>query len=182
MGFSAREEYEVDRPGFVWKAALKKAGMPLGRVTDSLHDGRGRMHVRLFGMFNAVDATGPEIDQGSLMRWLNETMWFPAVWAAGVITWENAGEDRAVGSVHAGDLTARAEFRFDVEGRLVDFQADRYRAVGAGFEMSRWSTPLTEHARFQGFELPASGSAVWHLDRGDFEYIQIRATDVRYTN
>ena len=28
-----------------------------------------------------VDATGREMDQGSVMRWFNETMWFPAVWA-----------------------------------------------------------------------------------------------------
>jgi hypothetical protein len=181
ISFSAVEEYDVATPGFVWNAALKKAGMPLGRVTDSLHDGHGRMLVRLLGMFTAVDATGVEIDQGSLMRWLNETMWFPAVWATDTISWDVGDTDTAVGSVQVGDSTARAEFRFDHVGRLVDFYGDRHRAVGTRFEMTAWSTPIGEHRQFNGVELPARGSAVWHLDSGPFEYIQIHATDVAYS-
>jgi hypothetical protein len=84
--------------------------------------------------------------------------------------------------VRAGDIAAQAEFRFDAEGRLADFRADRYRAVGSEFEMTPWSTPISEHARFHGVELPSYGSAVWDLDDGVYEYIKIRATDVRYSS
>lgn len=182
LRFTAVEEYQLDPPGFDWSASLKIAGLTLGRATDSLKDGHGRMHVRLLGLFTVVDATGPEMDQGTLMRWLNETMWFPAVWATDVISWESIDESSATGSVRVGDLAASAEFRFDHDGRLVDFRADRYRDVESGFVMTPWSTPLTEHTRFNGFELPSYGSAVWHLQDGPFEYIRIRVTDVRYTN
>lgn len=182
LRFTAQEEYTVDTPGFVWNAALKIGGLTAGRATDSLEDGRGRMHVRLAGLFTVVDAAGPEMDQGTLMRWLNETMWFPAVWATTVVSWEPIDEHSAIGSVSVGDSSARAEFRFDQDGRLVDFRADRYRDVGSGFEMTPWSTPLTEHDRFNGIELPSYGSAVWILDEGDLEYIRIRVTDVRYSD
>jgi hypothetical protein len=182
LSFTAHEEYRLDRPGFVWNAALKMGGLTLGRATDSLAEGHGRMHVRLLGLFNVVDATGPEMDQGALMRWLNETMWFPAVWATDAISWEPIDQTSAIGSVRVGDLRVRAEFRFDHDGRLAGFRADRYRSVESGFEMTLWSTPLTEHARFNGIELPSQGSAVWILEDGDLEYIRIRATDVRYSN
>ena len=180
LRFTAVEEYDLDPPGFDWKASLKIGGLTVGRAIDSLRDGHGRMHVRLLGLSTVVNATGPEIDQGSLMRWLNETMWFPAVWATDVISWEEIDGVSASGSVRVGGLTVGAEFRFDDEGRLVDFRADRYRDAESGYEMTPWSTPLTEHTRFNGIELPSSGSAVWSLDDGDFEYIQIQVTDVRY--
>lgn len=181
LRFTAREEYVLNPPGFAWMAALKIGGITAGRVTDTLNEGRGRMHVRLGGLFNVADSTGPEVDQGSLMRWLSETMWFPAVWTTDVISWESIDETSAVGSVTVGHLSARAEFRFDDEGRLVCFCADRYREVESGFEITPWSTPLTEHKRFHGIELPSRGSAVWSLEDGAFEYIRMRGTDVRYS-
>lgn len=125
--FTAVEGFQLDPPGFGWSAALKIAGLALGRATDSLRDGQGRMHVRSLGLFTVVDATGPEMSQGALMRWLNETMWFPAVWATDVISWESIDQSSAVGSVRVGDVSVRAEFQFDDEGRLVNFLADRNR-------------------------------------------------------
>jgi hypothetical protein len=181
LSFTAQEEYRLDPPGFVWSAALKIGGLRVGRATDELAGGHGRMHVRLLGLFDVVDATGPEMDQGVVMRWLNETMWFPAVWATDVIAWEPIDGTSALGSVRVGDLMVQAEFRFNHDGQLVDFRADRYRSVESGFELTRWSTPLTEHARFDGIELPSRGSAVWSLEDRDLEYIRIRATAIRYS-
>ena len=181
LRFTAQEEYTLDPPRFHWRAALKIAGLTLGHATDSLLDGQGRMRVRLLGLLTVVDEAGPEMDQGTLMRWLNETMWFPAVWATSAVVWEPIDEMSAVASVSTGDLSVRAEFRFDNDGRLIDFRADRYRDIGSGFEMTPWSTPLTEHSLFDGIELPSSGSAVWILEEGDLEYIQIRLREIQYS-
>ena len=181
LRFTAEEDYTLDPPGFVWNASLLLAGVRVGRATDSFANGRGRMRVKLIGLLTVVDASGDEMDQGSLMRWLNETMWFPAVWATEAIAWEPVNDNAAIGTVAVGDLTASAEFLFDDDGRLVDFRADRFRSVGSGFEMTPWSTPLVEHADFHGVELPSFGSAVWALDHHTFEYIRIRAVDVSYS-
>jgi hypothetical protein len=178
MRFTAVETYEVQRPEFEWSARLHVAGLPVGRATDSLADGRGRMHVRLLGLFDLVDLNGPEIDQGSLVRWLNETMWFPAVWATDLITWEPVGAMSAIGSVAVGDLSVQAEFLFDEEGRFVDFRADRYRQEQDAFRP--WSTPISAHSRFGDLELPSAGSGVWHLDDGELEYVRVRITDLRH--
>ena len=121
------------------------------------------------------------MDQGSLLRWLNETMWFPAVWASGSIRWEPVDSVTAIGSVTAEDLSVSAEFVFDEAGRLVDFRADRYRDVGGSFELTPWSTPLTEHGSFGGVTVPTRGSGVWKLPDGDFEYVQIRLTGLHYS-
>ena len=180
LRFRARETYTIDPPAFTWKASLKVGGMTLGRATDTLDQGRGRMHVRLLGLKDIVDATGPDMDQGSVMRWFNETMWFPAVWATDVISWQPVDANTALGSMTAGDQTVEAEFRFDSDGRLVDFRADRAYDSADGFEVRPWRTPISGHAIFNGLELPSRGSGVWELDDGDFEYIQLEVTDVGY--
>ncbi len=179
--FTAEQEYRLEPPAFHWSGRVRGAGLPLARAEDSLDKrGRGRMHVRLVGLFPVVDASGPEMDQGSLMRWLNESMWFPQVWATEVISWTPVDETSANGSVTAGGLTVEAEFRFDTEGRLVDFRADRYRSVGSGFELRPWGTPITAHRRFDGVEIPSAGSGIWYLDDGELEYIRLEITDLGY--
>ena len=180
LQFTANERYTPSPPSFVWDAKLKMGGIGVGRARDAFEDGHGSMRVRLLGMFTVVDEAGPEMDQGSLMRWLNETMWFPAVWATDRIAWTPIDAQRARGSVTVGDLIAAAEFHFDDVGRLIDFTAERHRDTDDGFVMTPWSTPISDHADFGGVELPASGEAVWHLDEGDFAYIRIEATDVQY--
>ena len=156
--FTATQEYTLDPPGFVWRSKLKVGGLPLAKATDSLIDGKGSMQVRVMGMITVVDEQGPEMDQGSVLRWFNETMWFPSIWASPAIAWEQIDSRSAAGSITVGDVKVTAEFRFDEVGRLVDFVADRYRTVGDEFEMTSWSTPLTDHRRLAGLVLPAAGS------------------------
>ena len=86
-----------------------------------------------------------------------------------------------VGSVSSDGLTVEAEFRFDQDGRLIDFHAGRYRSVDDGFELRPWSTPVSEHEYFDGMEVPAAGRALWHLDGETLEYIRLGIFDLRYT-
>lgn len=180
LPFTADEVYTLDPPAFEWTAGIKRAGLPLARAKDSLAGGRGRMHVRLLNLFTVVDATGPEMDQGSLLRWLNETMWFPHVWATDVITWQPIDDVSAVGRVSVGGTTVEAEFRFDGEGRLLDFRADRHRIDGEVAALTPWRTPIAGHGRFAGIEVPNRGSALWELEPGDLEYIRLQITDIQY--
>jgi hypothetical protein len=178
--FTAEEDFTLDPVGFEWTASVRLAGIPLARARDSLSEGRGRMLVRLLGRFTVVDETGPEMDQGALMRWLNETMWFPHVWATNRISWTPIDDTSALGRMAVGEQEVGAEFRFDREGRLVDFRADRYRLDGDHTELTAWSTPLSEHTRFEGVEVPSYGRAVWSPEGEKLEYIRIRITSVRY--
>ncbi len=180
LPFTADQDYTLDPPGFQWRATVRLAKLPVALAVDSLDAGKGWMHVRLFGVKTVVDETGSEMDQGALMRWLNETVWFPQVWATDLISWEPIDDTSAMGSVTVGGLTVSAEFRFDGEGRFVDFRADRYRATDRGFELDRWATPISAHASFGGFEVPSAGRAVWLLDSGELEYIRLQITDLHY--
>ncbi|MDT8307799.1 MAG: hypothetical protein RRC07_17825, partial [Anaerolineae bacterium] len=87
MDFVAGEFYTVTPPAFTWHAATKVAGLPLVRVRDSYVDGAGNLQVSFAGLRTMSDARGPDVDQGSLMRYLNEMMWFPTAYLGDNITW-----------------------------------------------------------------------------------------------
>lgn len=179
--FAADQTYTLDPPSFEWVARVRLAGLPIARAKDSLVGGEGRMHVKLLGFLTVVDATGAEMNQGSLLRWLNETMWFPHVWATDVITWQSIDDVSAIGRVSVGDRSVEAEFRFDDDGRLVDFRADRFRIDGDTAVLTPWRTPISDHGAFAGVEVPIRGSALWELEPGDDEYIRLEILDIRYT-
>ena len=180
LPFTAAESYTLDPPGFTWNGTVRMAGIPRTRARDSLTGGRGGMRVRLLGLFTVVDESGPAMDQGALMRWLNETMWFPQVWVTDLITWEPGHDTSALGTVTAGDTAAAAEFRFDPEGRLIDFRGDRYRVTDSGSGLVPWSTPLSAHGRFDGIEVPTRGHAVWELPDGDEQDLRLEVTGLRF--
>jgi len=180
LPFTATESYTLDPASFRWDSTVKLAGVPIARATDSLQGGRGRMHVKALGLFTVVDETGPVMDQASVVRWLNETMWFPHVWAAEAFSWTPVDDTTARGAVTVGGVEAEADFIFDGDGRLVDFRAQRHRVEDGKSESLLWSTPITGHATFAGCELPSAGTAVWAPGTQDLEYIRLELVDLAY--
>jgi hypothetical protein len=178
MPFTAEEVYTTNPPGFLWSTRMRMApGLSIvGR--DRYAEGRGSIEMRLLGVVTVAEASGERLDQGALLRYLNETMWFPAAVLSPSITWEavDARSARATMS-HAG-ITASAVFVFDDEGRRVDMIAERYD-LGSDW-VQTWSTPITAYGEFNGISIPTEGTGVWKYESGDFAYIELRITGVAY--
>src|SRR5947208_2030116 len=88
MPFTAEEYYTTDPPGLVWIATMRMAPLVSIAGRDKYVDGRGALDFRLLGLVPVASASGPELDQGALLRYLNETMWFPAAALSPYIAWE----------------------------------------------------------------------------------------------
>jgi hypothetical protein len=181
MEFVAREFYTVEPPAFTWHAATQMAGLPLVRVRDSYMDGEGNLHVSLAGLYTMSDARGADVDQGSLMRYLNEMMWFPAAYLRANVTWEAIDDDSARVMLMDKGESVSAVLTFDEQGRLINFIAERYANAGTpDSTLERWSTPISRYGEFEGLRLPVAGSGVWHLESGDLTYIELEITAIQY--
>ena len=180
MPFTAEEYYITALPAFIWKADIK-AG-PLFRISarDRLDGAEGNMLIRLLSLFTIADAYGEEINRGSLMRYLDEIIWFPSAAVSEHILWEPVDDDSAQATISYGGLSVTARFFFDEAGRVVNIVTERYRDEGGRFSAERWSTPILEYGEFDGLRLPVRGKAVWHLQNGDFEYFDARVTAIEY--
>ncbi len=134
--------------------------------------------MRLLGLIPVASASGPELNQGALLRYLNEIMWFPAAALSPAISWVEAGPDSAMATITNGGISAEATFFFDQQGRPIDMRAMRYD-VGSN-ALQEWSTPLRAWGEFGGVRVPVEGSGVWKYPTGDFAYIDLRITGLWY--
>jgi len=176
----AEQHYSVRPPGFVWNAALRAGPVPLVRARDQYREGSGNMLITAAGLFPIAEATGPEMDQGAMMRYLSEMIWFPAAFLGNNISFEAVDDRSARVTLTDHGRTASATLFFDEVGRLVDLVAERYRTVDGGYVLERWSTPVDEYGELAGLRLPVRGRAVWKLADGDLVYIDVTVTELEY--
>jgi hypothetical protein len=178
LPFTAEEVFTTDPPGFLWRTTMRIS--PLGEIIgrDMYAHGAASIEMRLLGLVPVARARGPELNQGALLRYLNETMWFPAAALSPAITWEAIDATAARATVVDGETSASAVFVFAADGRPVDMIAARYDLARGRIET--WSTPLTDWGTFGGVRVPVVGVGLWRYDDGDFPYIDVRITSIAY--
>lgn len=180
MDFSAEEFYTTDPPSLKWDAKFKMIGIPLLRVTDKYENGHGSMLGKLAGIKTIFDARGEKLDQGSMLRYLNEIMWFPTAYLGDNMRWEEMDDKSAKVKFIDGGREVEANLYFDKEGKLENFTAMRYREIEGDYSLDSWATPITAYGEHAGLKLPISGLGVWHLPEGDLSYIDLEIKEVEY--
>lgn len=180
MEFKAEEFYTTTPPGFRWIAKFKMFGIPLLKVDDKYEKGHGRMYARLLGLKTLFDEKGEKLEQASMLRYLNEMMWFPTAFLNSNISWEELDGNAARVKFTDNDKEVEAQLLFDDDGRLKNFTAIRYRENAGEYTLDQWSTPITSYGEYCGLKLPQKGLAVWHLPDGDFPYIELEIKEAEY--
>lgn len=181
MNFEAKEYYSISPPGFVWVAYMKVFSLPLIRVRDYYMEGKGNILVKAVSLFTVANSAGKEMDQGAMMRYLNEIMWFPSAFLGKNISFESIDANSARVTLKDMGKSVTATIYFDDEGKLTNFIAPRYRDMDNDkFKLENWSTPIREYGEFEGLKLPLKGAGVWNLKDGDLEYINVIITDLKY--
>ncbi len=145
---------------------------------DRYADGRGHMLIKAAALVDVVDAAGPPIDQGSALRFLAETVWFPSAALAPYLTWAPIDAHRARVTMRDHDLEVSAVFEFDAEGRVTGMLAQRYQGSGADARLRPWRATSTAWGRFDGVEVPVAGAVSWVEDDGDFTYYRWELTEL----
>lgn len=176
---SSHRHYSVQPPAFVWAGRAHLGPLPVVRARDMYAGGNRRLLVKVASLWPVVDASGAQMDQGEMIRYLNEIMWFPAAFLADNISFEAVDDSSARVTLTDHGHAATGTLFFDNEGRLTDFVAQRYRSPGAS-SPDTWSTPVTGYGEFEGLRLPVGGPAIWKLPEGDFAYIEVTVTDLHY--
>lgn len=180
MQIRADQIYRTDPPAFQWKARLGWLGLPLMTGSDTYKDAHGHMYGRLLKLFTIFDARGPEMDQGTMIRYLQEMVWFPTAFLNDYITWEAVDDHAADVTFHDGGRSVSARLYIDEAGRLLTFKAQRYAEQNGSYSMHMWATPMTEYGLRGGLNLPVHGYAVWHMPDGDLSYADLMLGDVIY--
>jgi hypothetical protein len=182
MPMVAKQRYTTDPASFEWQAKFQIMGIPLLRVTDRYENGKGSMLGKLAGFFTIFDAKDHEsLDQGAMMRYLNEVMWFPTAYFSKKFTWQ-AIDDGSVQVTYTDfGMSISTRLFIDDEGKLTNFIGKRYRELNGEYFLDKWSTPITGYGEFNGLRLPKHGNGTWLLPEGDLTYIKLDLQELNYT-
>ncbi len=180
MPVSAEQYFNIDPPGFIWLADVKM--MPYLRLSgrDKYMDGKGHMLIKLLALVPVADAKGPETDQGTLLRFLGETVWFPQAALSDYIAWEPVDDTSAKATMSYGGITASGIFRFKENGDFHSFEADRYYDRKSKSTLERWYIEAKEWRDFNGVRLPDGCEVTWRLKEGDFTWYRLKVHSVEY--
>jgi hypothetical protein len=167
---------------FLWDARFKVMGLPLLHARDEYRSGRAHMYARLAGLFTVFDVRGEELDQGAMLRYLSEMIWFPIAFLGENITWQSVDDHSADVQLDDAGKSVSGRLYFDDDGRPTNFTAMRYREINGDFSLDPWSTPITGYGERAGLNLPTEGQAVWNLESGDLMYVDLEIEEIIYNS
>lgn len=178
------EQYDFfDSPARYFLMRGSRFGLPI----QALHLFRGpgtSFQVKLAGLFQLVDAVGPELEQSETVTFFNDLCLLApaALIDRHRIVWEEAGPRAARARFTHQGRTISALLSFNQAGDLAGFEsADRYlSADGRTFKSVPWSTPMQDYRDFGGRRAPAYAEAVWHLTGGEYCYGRFRLAGIEY--
>jgi hypothetical protein len=149
-------------------------------VRDTYLNGHGRMQAKACDLVKVVDATGPELDLGEMVTYLNDAVLYaPSMILRPHTEWLSVGQSCFDLKLHDGPLTVSARVLIDGRGAPYEFSTtDRFvrdpYTKRHPLVRALWTTPVDDWFNCEGRVVPREGKAVWHLPGGTFEYARFR--------
>jgi hypothetical protein len=182
MQVKAEQWFRTRKPGFIWVAEVDAgAGIYLsGR--DKFENGKGHMLIKLLSLFPVADAKGNQIDQGTLVRFMAEIIWFPSAAVQDYLKWGQVDPATVKVTMTLAGISSTGLMSFDEKGDLSSFEAKRYYDRKTGATLEDWFIQIDPdgYKEFQGIRIPARSSVTWKLKEGDFTWLRLEVTDVRF--
>ncbi|MEF8869956.1 MAG: DUF6544 family protein [Haloarculaceae archaeon] len=176
----ATQRFTVDPPGFVWSAVVRVLPFLPVRVLDAYDHGSGVLRARLLSTVTVVDV-GPdrEMNEGELLRYLAEAVWFPtALLPTEGVEWEAVDDRSARATIEHGGNTATATFHFDERDRVERVTAERYRQETD--DHAPWTGHFRAYETRNGLSVPTEADVEWNLPEGDRPYWRARIARIEH--
>jgi hypothetical protein len=167
MPFQAEHLVAPGAIGFLWNARVTAAPLLPLRVRDAFIAGEGSGHVSLWSAFPVSAAAGtPEMNAGSLHRFLAEAVWYPAaLLPSPKLRWDAIDAHRALATLTEHGVSVSLEFRFAESGEVTGiYTPARWGTFGGGYEQRPWEGHFRRYERRDGIWVPGEGDVGWYVD------------------
>lgn len=175
----AEQYFTTASPSFIWLADIDY-GITHVAGRDTYNKGNGSMLISMASLIPIVNASGPQTDQGAMLRYLAEIQWFPTAALNTNIQWQAVDSLSARATMMYNGAEATGIFHFNKEGDVTGFEAKRYMEDHGSYSLETWCASVTAYKVFDGLRIPAEGSVTWKLKKGDFEWFRWQITDISY--
>lgn len=167
MAFEARHLVAPVAIGFVWNARVTVAPLLHVGVRDAYIAGSGSGQVSLMSAIGISSAGGtPEMNSGSLHRFLAEAVWYPAaLLPSSKLQWSPIDSSRALATLTDHGISVSLEFRFAETGEVTGiYTPARWGTFGGGYEQRPWEGHFRNYERKHGLWVPMEGDVGWYVD------------------
>lgn len=180
MPATAIQYTTIDKPAFIWSMDVKMNSWINFQGRDKFQNGHGEMLIKLNSVINIVKEEGEKLDEGTLQRFLGEMVWFPSLALSPHITWEQIDATTAKASMIYKGVTGSGIFSFNANGEVTKFTALRYKGNEADSKRYDWTINISDYKTFEGIKVPVKITSTWALEKGDWTWMKLEVTDIRY--
>lgn len=182
--FTATQLVTTQSLGFDWDAKIQMIPFINVFVHDSYLRGEGNLLASILGLFTVAKMHNtPELNQGELLRFLAESVWYPTslLPSQGVI-WEAIDQHSSRATLTDGKTTASVVFQFDTGGLITSMRAESrcYRVVGDKPMFMPWVGNFREYEVHHGMRIPLEGEVGWEHLEGLRLYFKGTITKINY--
>lgn len=176
------EYFHADPPGFVWWGRVRLAPGIWIDARDRSVGGVGNMLVTFESTVTLANSSGPQLDQGALLRLLGELAWLPTVFFDHrYIRWAPVDNRRASATLSVNAHTVSGEFTFGPDDLPATFSANRYRDTGGGTSvLTPFVGRVSDFRRVDGVLVPYRVVGAWIVDGQESEYVNFEVQQLEY--
>jgi hypothetical protein len=173
INISGEQYFTVQKPGFIWKGTTT-----MFTARDMYMADKGRLVVSLLGLINIVDGKGEAYNQGELLRWLAENVWFPTnLLPSENLHWLPIDAHTAQLTFDYQGLALFYRVRFNEIGEITQMETQRYMDEKS---LETWIGKLSNYQEINGIIIPTMIEASWKLEKGEFSYAKFRVKKIQY--
>ncbi len=172
----------IDNPAFIWTVDAEMNSLLNFQGRDKFENGKGEMLIKINSLINIVNEKGKKLDEGALQRYLGEMVWFPSSALSPYITWEQINGNTAKATMTYKGTKGSGTFYFDDNGDVIKFSAFRYKDNETESKRHDWIINILGYSIFEGIKIPVKINLTWKLDEGDWTWLKLEVTDVKYNS
>ena len=165
--------FTTAKPGFIWKGKTSQF-----TALDMYIAQKGRLVVFLFSLFKIVDSSGDKFNQGELLRWLGESVWFPTNLLPGEnLNWQPIDDTAAKLIYKYNNLTLIYTVMFNDKDEIEQMETERYLGEGG---LEKWVVKCGNYQVKNDMLVPMTAEVLWRLKEGDLSYAKFNVEKLEY--
>ena len=173
INIEGEQYFTMQNPGFIWRGVTT-----MFTARDMYIAGTGRLIVNLFSIFKILNKKGEKINQGELLRWLGESVWFPTnLLPDEKLKWTSIDFNTAKLTYTHSGLTVFYIVTFNEAGEITQLETKRFMGEE---NLETWIGKLSGYKNMNGIIIPTEIEAIWKTEKEDYSYAKFNVKKIEY--
>lgn len=165
----------TQKPGFIWKGVTA-----MFTAQDMYVAAKGRLTVSLLSLATVVNETGEKYNQGELLRWLGESVFYPTnLLPDDRLKWSAINDTTSKLTYNYNGLSLFFNITFNHFREIIEMETKRYMNKT---DLETWIIKVSNYKEMNNMIIPTAFEVIWRLKKGDFSYAKFYITKLEYNN